>query len=112
MARRFISNKNESVRMFDSDFIEQFSHIHPATPVVLFLPVVLYMLYLAGWERDQSLWEVVGLFFGGLFIWTFVEYSLHRWVFHYQPKTATGKRLHFLMHGVHHDYPNDATRLG
>ena len=22
-----------------------------------------------------------------------------------------GKMLHFIMHGVHHDYPNDATRL-
>jgi sterol desaturase/sphingolipid hydroxylase (fatty acid hydroxylase superfamily) len=47
----------------------------------------------------------------GLFIWTFAEYSLHRWVFHYHPTSELGKKLHFLMHGVHHDYPQDHTRL-
>ena len=30
---------------------------------------------------------------------------------HYEPKTRVGKRLHYIIHGVHHDYPNDARRL-
>src|SRR4029453_15309008 len=29
MPRRYVSNKNESVRMFESDFMELFSHVHP-----------------------------------------------------------------------------------
>ena len=36
---------------------------------------------------------------------------LHRFVFHYHPKQAWAQRLHFIMHGVHHDYPSDAGRL-
>ena len=44
MERLYVSNKNESVRMFKSDFMEFFSHIHPATPLVIYLPVVGYML--------------------------------------------------------------------
>ena len=55
--------------------------------------------------------SIVGLFAFGLFIWTLTEYLLHRFVFHYEPKTNIGKRLHFLAHGVHHDYPNDSLRL-
>jgi sterol desaturase/sphingolipid hydroxylase (fatty acid hydroxylase superfamily) len=36
---------------------------------------------------------------------------MHRWVFHYIPKSKWGLRLHFIFHGVHHDYPNDRLRL-
>ena len=36
---------------------------------------------------------------------------MHRFIFHYHPKTDIGKRIHFLSHGVHHDYPRDRTRL-
>ena len=44
-------------------------------------------------------------------MWTLLEYVVHRYVFHYEPKTRAGKMVHFIVHGVHHDYPNDATRL-
>ena len=45
MPQRYVSNKNESVRMFESDFMELFSHVHPATPLVIYLPLMGYMLY-------------------------------------------------------------------
>ncbi len=51
MERLYVSNKNESVRMFKSDFMEFFSHVHPATPLFLYLPVVGYMLYAALWRN-------------------------------------------------------------
>jgi sterol desaturase/sphingolipid hydroxylase (fatty acid hydroxylase superfamily) len=54
---------------------------------------------------------IVYNFVGGVFIWTLSEYLLHRFVFHYEPRTDWGKRIHFLMHGIHHDFPNDTTRL-
>jgi sterol desaturase/sphingolipid hydroxylase (fatty acid hydroxylase superfamily) len=111
MAQRFVSNKNESVRMFESDFMELFSHVHPVTPLVIYLPVIGYLLYLAIAQRDLPLASAAGFFALGLLIWTFVEYVMHRWVFHYQPRSGWGKKLHFLMHGVHHDYPQDASRL-
>jgi 4-hydroxysphinganine ceramide fatty acyl 2-hydroxylase len=109
--RPYISKKNETVRMFKSDFMESLSHVHPATPLVLYLPVVGYMLYLAFWQSQLSILAVVGLFLLGALIWTFVEYIIHRYVFHYEPKTVRGKQLHYIIHGVHHDYPNDARRL-
>jgi sterol desaturase/sphingolipid hydroxylase (fatty acid hydroxylase superfamily) len=43
--------------------------------------------------------------------WTLAEYILHRFVFHWSNETAWGKRIHFLLHGVHHEYPNDKDRL-
>jgi 4-hydroxysphinganine ceramide fatty acyl 2-hydroxylase len=110
MAQRYVSNKNESVRMFESDFMEFFSHVHPAVPLLIYVPVMGWMLYLAT-VRNLPLSIIAALFATGILIWTFVEYTMHRWVFHYEPRTKWGKRLHFMLHGVHHDYPNDASRL-
>ncbi len=111
MPQRYVSNKNESVRMFESDFMEFFSHVHPATPIVIYLPLMSYMLYLAAVPRAVPLGIVAGLFAAGIVIWSLVEYTMHRWIFHYQPKSKWGQFLHFMLHGVHHDYPNDASRL-
>ena len=111
MAQHYISNKNESLRMFKSDFLEFFSHVHPLTPHVIYLPVMSYMFYLALGPRGLTIAAVIGLFAAGILIWTVVEYTMHRWVFHYEPASRWGKQLHFMLHGVHHDYPNDASRL-
>ena len=111
MPQRYVSHKNESVRMFETDFMEFFSHVHPVTPLVIYLPVIGYMLHLAIAQRSLPVGAAAGLFALGLFIWTLVEYTMHRCVFHYQPRSGWGKKLHFLIHGVHHDYPQDASRL-
>src|SRR5437870_5384826 len=111
MERLYVSNKNESVRMFESDFMEFFSHVHPITPVLLYKPVIGYMLYVSFWQRNLPVLVIAGLFLAGLLIWTLVEYLIHRYVFQYQPKSRWGKFLHFMAHGVHHDYPSDASRL-
>jgi 4-hydroxysphinganine ceramide fatty acyl 2-hydroxylase len=111
MNKLFVSNKNQTVRMFESNFMEFFSHVHPAIPVILYGPIIALMLYLAFVQKGLSFLTVLGFFVIGVLTWTLLEYVIHRYVFHYKPKTRVGKLLHFIMHGVHHDYPNDATRL-
>jgi len=107
----YVSAKNETVRMFDSDFMEFFSRVHPATPLILYLPVVGYMLYVSLWRHGLSVITVAALFLIGVLLWTLLEYLIHRYIFHYEPRSSWGKRLHYIIHGVHHDYPNDARRL-
>jgi dihydroceramide fatty acyl 2-hydroxylase len=48
---------------------------------------------------------------GGYLFWTLTEYWLHRVIFHFEPEAGPGARLHWIMHGVHHDHPNDPMRL-
>jgi 4-hydroxysphinganine ceramide fatty acyl 2-hydroxylase len=110
MAKLYVSNKDESARLFDSDFLEIFTHVHFSVPLFVYLPVVTYMLWL-GVQAALPALTIVGLFLFGLLIWTLTEYLLHRFVFHYEPTSKLGQRLHFLLHGVHHDYPNDSLRL-
>ena len=109
MSRRFVSNRDETVPLFQQRWLERLSHVHPATPLVLYTPVIGWF----GWHavRAHGWWTTAGLAVVGVLLWTLVEYVLHRWVFHYEPRSAWGQRLHFLMHGVHHAYPRDSTRL-
>jgi dihydroceramide fatty acyl 2-hydroxylase len=97
--------------LFESDFLNFFSRVHPAIPAIVFVPVIVAM-YVLGAGRGQGLLEMAGLtLVGAALIWTLTEYWLHRLVFHWQPKFRGGDRLHFIIHGVHHDHPNDRMRL-
>jgi sterol desaturase/sphingolipid hydroxylase (fatty acid hydroxylase superfamily) len=40
-----------------------------------------------------------------------MEYWIHRIVFHFEPESGPGARFHWIIHGVHHDHPNDPLRL-
>ncbi|GAA4090512.1 sterol desaturase family protein [Mucilaginibacter panaciglaebae] len=111
MAKNFISNSEESTRMFKSDLLEALSKVHYLVPVFIFVPVILASTYIAFFVKQIGALAYFEYFFIGLFVWTFVEYIMHRFVFHYVPKNKIGLRLHFIFHGVHHDYPSDAKRL-
>jgi sterol desaturase/sphingolipid hydroxylase (fatty acid hydroxylase superfamily) len=111
MAKNYVSNKDETVRMFKSDFLEAFSRVHYTVPLYVFIPVILYFLYRSIWIFELQFLNIISLFIIGLFVWTFTEYTLHRFVFHYPPKSEWGKKIHFIIHGVHHDYPHDSKRL-
>ena len=72
---------------------------------------MIAVLIVLGANDGQGALEIIGLFIAGTFIWTLTEYWLHREIFHWDPDNAIGHRLHFIIHGVHHDHPNDKMRL-
>lgn len=132
MSRKYVSNKDESVRIFRNGFLEWFTHVHPIVPHLIYIPVTAFVLYLS-YRAGVAPLRVALLFLGGLVLWTLVEYLVHRFVFHTTPELeeevrqivlslepdepALSKirgfrqRHYFLAHGVHHDYPNDSKRL-
>ena len=111
MAKFFVSNKDESVRMFKSNALDKISRIHFSVPLYIYIPIILVCLYRAVFVFQNNFFAILGLMVVGLVLWTFTEYNLHRFVFHYVPKSKIGLRIHFITHGVHHDYPNDSKRL-
>jgi dihydroceramide fatty acyl 2-hydroxylase len=95
--------------MFDSRLLDALSRVHPTVPVIIFLPAIVA---LTAWGlASVSVLATVGLFAGGYALWTLFEYWLHRLVFHFEPEDGFGARLHWIIHGVHHDHPNDPLRL-
>jgi dihydroceramide fatty acyl 2-hydroxylase len=99
----------DSPRMFDSDLMDRLSRVHPVVPVVLFAPAIA-LLFALGTTRSGTA-GVIALLVGGYLFWTLTEYWMHRIVFHFEPEQGFGARLHWIIHGVHHDHPNDPMRL-
>jgi 4-hydroxysphinganine ceramide fatty acyl 2-hydroxylase len=111
MKKKYVSNSQESVRMFKSDLLEGLSKVHFTVPLFIFVPVIIFCIY-KDFQNAIGFITFFELFVAGLFIWTLTEYIMHRFVFHYVPKDKPwALRLHFIFHGVHHDYPSDAKRL-
>jgi 4-hydroxysphinganine ceramide fatty acyl 2-hydroxylase len=109
--KKYVSNKRETPRMFDNDLLEFFSRAHWSLPLWIFLPIVASLLYYGLQTGGMPLWVFVMLLFGGLLFWTLAEYLLHRFIFHHEPRSEWGRRIHWMFHGVHHDYPSDPLRL-
>jgi sterol desaturase/sphingolipid hydroxylase (fatty acid hydroxylase superfamily) len=96
--------------MFENDLLDAISRTHFAFVPIVFLPAIAWLL----WESVQhgtGLLATAAIAAGGLLAWTLVEYWLHRTLFHWEPKAGWGERMHFLIHGVHHEWPHDKYRL-
>lgn len=111
MKKNFVSNGKESTRMFKSNLLESLSKVHFTVPLFIYVPVIGYFTYRALAVLHNDVLTFIGSLLGGLLFWTLTEYVLHRFVFHFEPSSKWGQRIHFIFHGVHHDYPNDAMRL-
>jgi sterol desaturase/sphingolipid hydroxylase (fatty acid hydroxylase superfamily) len=105
------SQRKQSIRLFRNPVLESLSHVHPIVPLLIWLPLALWLIYRAVAVHQVGLPGLAGIGVAGLVFWTFAEYALHRFVFHFPAKSRLGKRFVFLFHGVHHDDPRDKTRL-
>jgi nitric-oxide synthase len=91
-----------------STIIDHIVHVHPLVAVALYVPVIAITaeisldqaspLALAGWAID------------GYLTWTLVEYWGHRLVLHFEPEQGWGAWFHHIVHGMHHEYPQDPRR--
>lgn len=110
MAPERTARLSASPPLFRNRFFDFFSRIHPAVPAIIYVPVIVALIWL-GADRGYGAGEIVLLVGGGLLLWTLTEYWLHRLVFHWEPDHPIGGRLHFIIHGIHHEHPNDRLRL-
>ena len=110
MKKNFVSNSEESTRIFKSSLLEGLSKVHYLVPLFIFIPVIILFIVQA-FTHQLSLAGFIVFFLIGLLVWSATEYLLHRFIFHYYPISDIGKRIHFIFHGVHHDYPKDKKRL-
>lgn len=78
----------------------------------VWIPADMYFLYLGLTNINPLI--ALFLFSLGLFVWTLIEYGMHRFIFHldyYLPDNSVAFTVHFLLHGVHHYLPMDRYRL-
>ena len=110
------SNANkriEGVQVFRSTFFERyFATAHPIMPGIWWGPIALYCLYATAAAEQFAPMRALLTFVGGFLTWTLIEYLLHRFLFHLVPDdTFDSKLRQFMVHGYHHEFPNDRMRL-
>lgn len=98
-------------RLFTNPILEKLTRTHIAVPVTIF---IVYAFVLCWWSINYtSLTPAITLFlfFIGWLAFTWVEYQVHRHVFHLSTYTEWRKNFQYMVHGVHHHYPKDKDRL-
>ena len=105
-----INNKGKA-QIFDNPVLEFFTKSHPLIIWAMYLPVIIGLPYNSYSNLNFSGVSVFLLFFGGFIFWTFFEYIMHRFVFHINGKSEFTKRLVYVLHGNHHEYPRDKQRI-
>ncbi|XP_067906031.1 fatty acid 2-hydroxylase [Heterodontus francisci] len=118
------------IRLFYSDFVEACSktawYVVPLvwTPLVIFFSWYYYTelaegktLLFTSITSEYSIpvhkYCFPFLFLFGMFLWSLVEYLIHRYLFHMKPPASNYYliTLHFMLHGQHHKSPFDGSRL-
>lgn len=105
-----IHNKGKA-QLFKSNYLEYLTKTHPLVIWGLYLPIIILLPYNTNASLGFSVRVIVLNFLGGFLFWTFTEYILHRFLFHHHPETERGKKINYILHGNHHEYPRDKQRL-
>lgn len=100
-----------SAQLFQSPALERMTHTHISLPVSIFLLTALVSLYYGLSRGFIAGLSAFGLFLGGWLLFTLVEYLVHRFLYHMPASTPRKARFQYVMHGVHHEYPKDKSRL-
>ena len=98
-------------RLFKSELLEFGTKTNPLAVLAIYIPLVAGLVWYFYSHVHPTFITLAIIFFAGLFTWTFFEYILHRYIFHFVNETKWAQRFHYLIHGVHHEYPKDKLRL-
>lgn len=111
-AKGNILPKNKGTkRLFENPVLEKLSRTHISAPLIIFFTYAGGLLYWSVTHTSLSILTTIGMFFLGMFAFTWVEYLVHRYVFHMATYNKFREKLQYTMHGVHHEYPKDKDRL-
>lgn len=105
-----IYNKGQA-QLFKNRYLEYLTKTHPLVIWGMYLPVLILLPYYSFNSLNFDLVKVALLFVGGMLFWSLFEYVMHRFVFHYTASTERGKKINYILHGNHHEYPRDKERL-
>jgi sterol desaturase/sphingolipid hydroxylase (fatty acid hydroxylase superfamily) len=98
--------------MFENKVLNRLTQTHIATPIVIFFVYAIGLLVYTEVRTDIPPLTVLLMFLAGTLVFTFMEYAVHRWLYHPPAWASEGyKRATYKMHGMHHDYPKDKKRL-
>jgi len=105
-----IYNKGQA-RLFQNKFLEILTKTHPLVIWGMYGPLIVFLVYYSSTVKNLSPLSLALSFLSGVIFWTFFEYCIHRFAFHFIAASEKMKRVVYVLHGNHHEYPRDKERL-
>ena len=105
-----IYNKGQA-RLFKNQYLEYLTKTHPLVIWGIYIPILGFMLYFSATTLAFSILQIGLSFLAGMFCWSLFEYAMHRFVFHFFAESERAKKIVYVIHGNHHEYPRDKERL-
>jgi sterol desaturase/sphingolipid hydroxylase (fatty acid hydroxylase superfamily) len=99
---------SKRIRLFRNDHLERMTLISPRVFALSWF-IILPLIAWSGWGTATP-WVATGLAAAGLLVWTVFEYAMHRYLFHWESDIRLARWLVYLIHGNHHESPNDPLR--
>jgi sterol desaturase/sphingolipid hydroxylase (fatty acid hydroxylase superfamily) len=107
----FLPKNKGTKTLFSNPVLEKLSRTHIGIPVGIFLLYSVGLLYWSVTYTSLSIWVSSFMFILGVLVFTWVEYNVHRYVFHMKTYTAIRQKWQYTIHGIHHEFPKDKDRL-
>ena len=111
MEPKILPKNKGTQKLFQNPILEKLTRTHIAVPLTIFTVFSAALLVGSVTHTTLSASTTIGLFLLGVIAFTWVEYMVHRHVFHMKTYSALREKLQYTMHGVHHEFPKDKDRL-
>jgi sterol desaturase/sphingolipid hydroxylase (fatty acid hydroxylase superfamily) len=110
MNDKTINNKGKAI-IFKNPHLEKLTRTRPWVIYSIYIPLNTFFVFFALTHYQYTPAFVALLFAAALLSWTLFEYIAHRFLFHLKAKSELGKRLVYIFHENHHEFPRDTERL-
>ncbi|XP_041968488.1 fatty acid 2-hydroxylase [Aricia agestis] len=106
-------------RLFANPMLESLTYTPWYLVPMFWIPIISYLaaslfyrhVFCEDCKDGLYVYQFFSQLTAGFVIWTILEYSLHRWLFHFNPGNSLNLiKIHFLIHGIHHKVPFDGLR--
>ena len=105
-----IHNKGQA-QLFRNEYLEMLTKTHPLVIWAMYTPIFAGLPYFAANRFGFDALKIGVGFLTGILFWTFFEYIMHRFVFHWVAESERAQKIVYVLHGNHHHFPRDKERL-
>lgn len=102
---------SNSPQLFRNKILERLTKTHPIVIDMMYVTLSIIFIRHYYLHINQSAGFIAMLFLTGFFSWTLAEYVMHRFLYHKIEDATYKTGIQYLFHGIHHEFPNDQTRL-
>lgn len=109
--KKLQASETEHGELFENKTLDNLSRIKPLQAILYYGSIWGLLIGINIKYSGLGFGISLVVYFLALLSWTLFEYLAHRFLFHFENEKPWVKRMHRAIHGIHHEYPRDTTRL-